>query len=260
MPFYITTFSALFLFSISVLSGQTGPAAADKPDYTDDAAEQIIRDYFTAIGGYRHYLSIRSLLTVAEASQPGQTVVITSARESPYYARVESALAEQPLQPTRIEGSNGTQVWFYQPDKDVPEVQTEPWRYTPAYDFHGPLVDHQRKGIVYASIGNATFRDRPARVLRAWYPDGSVERLFFSSDNNLLLGSVSESSPLAQTPPLTNVVARYQEYAGILFPTEVHIYSGEQLVQTLIIRDIQTNHEFNSILFDPPSLQDVTPP
>lgn len=247
----------LLLASLSasaVPADTTRGAIPERPERTDADAQAIIDRHFEVIGGFRQYLSITSMLTVARLRQGAYEAIITTARQAPYYYRVETSPAHDPESEVRVEGSNGEQLWFIDTAQANPELTVEPWRYLQSYDFYGPLVDHQRKGIVFAYKGRQSFRGREADILRAWYPDGLSEELIFSAENGIMLGSRTQNPEDPELPDFVFLIANYQQFNRVLLPTEIHTLLGNRIMQTLSFESIVVNYDFDSALFDPPEI------
>lgn len=243
------------LLALLLLPNPGGASAAEeKPQQTDARAQAVIDNHFATIGGFRRYLSIRSMLTVARVRQGAHETIITTAREAPFNYRVETSPAHDPDSEVRVEGSNGDKLWYIDTAKPDAGITVEPWRYVQAYDFYGPLVDHQRKDIIFAYRGKDSFRGREAEVLQAWYPDGTTEELFFSAANGIMLGSRSRDASNPDSPEFTFLIAQYQQFEGVLMPTEIHTLVGERVLQTLAFQSIVVNYDFDSSIFNPPDL------
>lgn len=230
------------------------PVLPERPARTDARAQGVIDRHFEAIGGFRRYLSITSMITVARLRQGAYEAIITTARQTPYYYRVESSPAHDPESEVRVEGSNGDQLWYVDTARPDTGLVVEPWRYVQAYDFYGPFVDHERKEIVFAYQGKEVFRGREADILRAWYPDGTTEELFFSSESGILLGSRTPNPDNPAEPGILFLIANYRQVDGVYMPTEIHTVIGNRLLQTLTFEKIIPNFDFDSSLFDPPNL------
>lgn len=235
-------------------ANDSGASDQDRPERTAPAAQEIIDRHFAAIGGFRQYLSITSMLTVARVRQGSSEAVITTARQAPFYYRVETSPGHDPDSEVRMEGSNGEELWHIDTTQPDAELTVEPWRYVQAYDFYGPLVDHQRKGIIFAYQGRHAFRGREADVVRAWYPGGLIEDLMFSAENGIMLGSRTPNPEDPDQPGFVFLIANYQQFEGVLLPTEIHTLLGERLLQTLSFENITVNYDFDSAIFDPPAL------
>lgn len=225
---------------------------------TAQTADEIIKNYFEATGGYDAWGKIENVKMMAKINQGGMEIPleIVQMKDGRQYTKI--SLQGQ----TFFQGVyDGTVLWStnFQAQKaeKADEESTENQKLD-ANDFPSVLYDYESKGYAVELVGTETIEGTDTHKLKvtkepitvAGEKTDNVIYYFFDKDSGALL---LEESEMKQGPAkgmtIQSSFSDYDEVNGLYFPFSVTQGMKGGQSQPIIIESIETNVEVDESLF-----------
>ena len=206
------------------------PATAEQLS-GETSVDQIIDDYFKALGGVEKLNSIDDLTQVMKASMQGMELQITSIRKAPNLSFETVEAGGMELQKQIFNGTEGVEVVQGQSnpldEKKIQESKVE------ARIF--PELTYDQLGVTLTLTGLEKVGEEDSYVVEIAYPSGKRSYSYFAKESGLKL----KESTTVDTPQgsFTQSVEYhdYQEIDGVKFPQKAIISMGPQKMEAEMV-------------------------
>ena len=224
----------------------------EKNKYEEITSDQIIKNYYKAVGGYEKIKKIETLIKKWHYVEPAYNIVLNAVmhKKRPNFRVIGASDFE--------EGYNGT-AWEYHPEKGLILSEGEAKKVILiSSDFDYPFIDAEKKGHTLSykgitSIGGSQTHDVEItiNVMNTKY----VSNYYFDTKSHLLVGQ-RKVMPIHAVGPDVDIMVYYSDYRnveGVLIPfsyIERNKDSGKFL-NAAIWSEVIPNKDIPNDKFDP---------
>ncbi len=216
--------TATMLFSVSTLSAQALPSAAD-----------VLTKYVAAIGGRDAIMKITSLKQTSTMQVPavGLTADVESFQAAPNKMATKSTI---PGVGEMVQGTNGEIAWDANPmqgprllsDKELAQTLE-------GADFYGNLLYPADRFSSMENLGVVDFNgEKTYKVKLVRKASGNETVQYFSVATGLIVGAELTQVSQMGTMQISSTLSDYKEFGGIKFPTKTEVTMGaNKLIMTI---------------------------
>ncbi len=219
--------------------------------------DEVIQNYYQAIGGYERLKSIQTKYTSGTYVEPGYGLIINGETIS---ERGDKRIVHGTgkLIGFFYEGYNGQQVWEYYKGDTIPRImegEAEKASRRGA-EFDESFVDWKEKGHSVELKGIIDLDGSIVYQIDVILED-SWKKTYYLDSKTFLIKAMRKSMPLHAKGDDVNFLVFYDQYRevdGLLFPfvsTERDIDDNFRMISVRVIDEIRLNLSLDSINFNP---------
>lgn len=170
----------------------------------------------------------------------------------PYDYRLEIHMNGIPG-PVFTESSDGERVWRISLTKDGPHFEEEDWYYRPAFDFFGPTINTETKGITYKVLEPTMFEGTRAYEVEVTYPQDRREIIYFARGSALALGYRKTEEIDDEEKEVVTVITEYDFIEDLLVSKRMVDYVDGAVRRTVTLESLIFDEPLQDHLFKPPT-------
>lgn len=155
--------------------------------------------------------------------------------------------------PVFTESSDGTRVWRISLTKEGPKFEEEEWYYRPAFDFFGPTIQTEEKGIAYNVLEQTMFEGTRAYKVEVVYPRDRREIIYFARGSALALGYRKTEEIDEEEKEVVTVITEYDFKDDLLVSKRMVDYVDGDIRRTVTLESLVFNEPLPDHLFAPPT-------
>lgn len=242
-------FRGLVLFLLALFASCSEPISK----------EQIIQNYYEAIGGYEELKSIKSIHSKISHREHGLDFMIML---EIYGRRQDMRRVNWSVEKYNMrgaEGYTGTTPWEVNQETGMAEVLTgaKGDAARRGAEFDESFVDAEQKAHSVEYVGTEEVFGKETHHLRVTLNDGWVKDYYFDKESDLILG-LQKTMPIhGEGEPIGSITqyADYRESQGVLFPHKFEEYNTktDEWMSTNEIILHELNVDFADSLISPPN-------
>jgi hypothetical protein len=253
--------AALFLtlgISFSNASGQTDgnnekPARNEAPE--ELSLDEILENHYKAIGGEVAWKAVETLKFTGSMYTKEATFKTAGIYKRPNICRIDYQAGALYF----MEAYDGKIAWQMNPGTRTGPQLLEGKRakeMIDTCDFEGLLVNHRKKGHKIKYLGAEQIEDRGAYVLEVTSNAGNTDKYYLDSKTFLPFMVKGKTEIQDQVVETTIMIDEYIEIGEITIPFSYEfIVDGNPSTETLKIKTIELNDEFDDTIFSPPKMR-----
>jgi zinc protease len=213
-------------------------------------ADQVLENYIKAIGGRENWKKLTTLISTGTIDVPAMNLsgLVTVREKAPnrsiFTVNFNGAVFQQ--------GFDGTIGWSDDPQNGLREQTGEELAETKRdSDFYHPLDLKQ----IYSKItvtGTDKIHDRDAYVVEASSGDLGTDKIYFDTQNGLVLRIVGQHHTMDGPATFTEDFSDFREVDGIKLPFTVHQESASSTF-TIKFTEIRHNEAIEDAAFAKPA-------
>lgn len=151
------------------------------------------------------------------------------------------------------ESSNGERIWRIALTKEGPKFEEEEWYYRPAFDFFGPNIHPEEKGISYSIVERTEFEGTRAYKVEVTYPGDRRELVYFACGSALPLGYCKKEEIDNEEKEVLTVITEYEFVGDVLVSRAMNDFVDGNLRRTVTLENLIFDQPLQDYLFEPPS-------
>ncbi len=214
--------------------------------------DEIVADYFEAIGGKENWKNLHSIKMTANMSGQGMEFPGTILSIPPNKQRVEVSVGGQ----TIVQAYDGETAWWINPMMGGTEAQKMPEdlaEQMTSQEFEDALMNYKEKGHQLALEGKQEVEGAECYKLKLTKKNGDVEFHYFNTENgSRVMQETRIKSGQAKGQLVQTFLSDYQEAGDLLFPHSIEIKLNGSTFQKLMITEVKLNEDIDKTLFDFP--------
>jgi zinc protease len=222
-------------------------ASASVPALT---ADQILDNYINAIGGREAWKKLTTRISTGTIDVPAMNLsgLVTVREKAPnrsiFTVNFNGAVFQQ--------GFDGTVAWSADPQNGLREQTGDELAETKRdSDFYHPLDLRQMYSKITV-VGTDKLNERDAYVVEASSNDLGTDRIYFDTQNGLVLRIVGQHHTLEGAATFTEDFSDFREVDGIKLPFTVHQESPGSTF-TIKFTEIRHNEAIDDAAFSKPA-------
>lgn len=222
-------------------------------------AEQVINNYYEAIGSYDSLKAIKSIHSVIAHREKGLdlTIILEIYGRRPDLRRVNWSI--ESINAGGAEGYDGSRPWEINQETGLAEVLTgaKGAAARRGAEFDESFVDAKRKGHKVTYEGMETLFGNEMHRIRVVLDDGWIKDYYFNPETRLI-AALRKTMPVHGEGEAVPSITRYKDYrkvASVLFPytfEEYHAETGEWMSSNEVM-ELEANIAFPDSLIQPPN-------
>jgi len=216
---------------------------------------EILENHYKAIGGDEAWKAVETLKFTGSMYTKEATFKTAGIYKRPNICRIDYQAGALYF----MEAYDGKIAWQMNPGTRAGPQILEGKRakkMVDTCDFEGLLVDHKKKGHKIKYLGTEEVKDRGAYVLEVTSNAGNTDKYYLDSKTYLpfmVKGKTEIQNQLVET---TIMIDEYIEIGEITIPFSYEfIVDGNPSTETLKIKTVELNDEFDDTMFSPPKLR-----
>lgn len=216
--------------------------------------EQILDNYYDAIGGEEAWLAVRSLkMTGRMMMGPGMEVPVSVFVQRPDKQRVEFTFQGM----TGIQAIDGEQAWEVMPFLGKMEPATMPAEQADQMrdhlDIEGPLVGWASKGHLLELLGPGSAQGTDAYLIKVTLVSGKEQTYYLDGDSFVPFLMESTSTLQGVEVEIETVFSDYKDVGDLVVPHSIEIRpKGQPGGQTIIVETVEPGADVSGVQFSLP--------
>ncbi|MFQ5630018.1 MAG: hypothetical protein ACE5I1_14725 [bacterium] len=207
------------------------------------SADEIIKNYVDALGGYEQLAKIKSLKMAGIYTYRGWDYPLTIIRLRPDFCHFE--IDKGAKKEIFIFDGKATQEIDAQTGKPVEIRDPRIRNFTEMLaDFDGAVIDYKRKGHQVKLTGEENVDGKPAHKLEVALKNGKTEFWFFDKSSHLLLKRTSKYGPGNRESVQMVYFMDYKAVDGVMLPHYIE-RNDNHYVNGYEIGEIEVNIDLN---------------
>lgn len=215
-------------------------------------ADQILDNYFEAVGGKENLRKMQSRKMTATMSMQGMEFPGVIYEMAPNKQRVEVDVQGQQI----VMAYDGEDAWWIMPfqtgpdPQDMPEDQAESMT---KQKFEPEFIDYTEKGHSVELLGMEEVDGAQTYAVKLTKENGDVETHYFDAEYfvPVMIKTEIDEGPM-KGQFVEQFLSDYQEVGGFMIPHYMETKMGGQTGQKITIKEIVINPELEAALFGRP--------
>lgn len=236
-------------FSLLLLAAFTLTAAVQAQDMT---ADQVLDNYFEAVGGKEKIRAMKSRKMTATMSMQGMEFPGVIYEMAPNKQRVEVDVQGQQI----VMAYDGEDAWWIMPfqtgpdPQDMPEDQAEGMT---KETFEPPFIDYADKGHSVELVGTEEVEGAETYAIKLTKANGDVQTHYFDAEYfvPIMIKTEVDEGPM-KGQFVEQYISDYQEVDGFMVPFYLETKIGGQTGQKITIKEVMIDPEIDKDLFSRP--------
>jgi|Deesub1362B_J571_1020462.scaffolds.fasta_scaffold02419_4 outer membrane lipoprotein-sorting protein len=225
-------------------------------------ADEIVKKYVDAIGGYETIKKIQTLKAT------GKVIMQQGTMEMPlvYYAKRPNKLRyETKLQgQTMIQAYDGKTAWWIFPYAGNPEPQIMPEEQAKEFllnaDFDGQLIDYKEKGHKVEYVGKEDVEGTETHKLKVTLKSGDVLYYYLDGEYYIPIKMSMKRTRKGVELEAETYFGDYKEVAGMLVAHSIETRVGGKPSVQVVLDSIRVNVDLPDSLFVMPAREEEKKP
>jgi len=236
-------------------TGDDKDESAQNEESPDISLNEILENHYKAIGGHEAWKAVKSLKFTGSMYTKEATFKTAGIYKRPNICRIDYQAGALYF----MEAYDGKIAWQMNPGTTAGPKILEGKRakeMLDTCDFEGLLVDHEKKGHKIKYLGTEEIEDRAAYVLEINSSSGNTDKYYLDTKTYLPFMVKGKTEIQDQVVETTIMIDEYIEIGEITIPFSYEfIVDGNPSTETLKIKTVELNDEFDEAIFSPPKLR-----
>lgn len=227
------------LFTLLMLTAFTATATQAQ----DASLNDILKNYFEAIGGEDEWRKIESMTIEGKSTAQGMTAPISLKTMAPAYFKMEMDIGGKKF----IQAYDGETAWMFNPfmgGTDAQKMDAEQSKEFGKQKFQDEFLDYEKKGHKVELVGTEEVDGADTYKIKMTKKSGDVVFYFFDTENYvpIMMRALMDSGP-AKGQAVETYMSDYQEVDGLMVAHSTEQKVGGNAVFSMTAETIKFNVE-----------------
>lgn len=230
------------------------------PAKSDAASLKIIANYLKVKGGINRILSIQNRVSQAHISEGKSEYNYTLWEAPPCQFHQKKVVSKLGREYVTLTGFDGEVSWIYDLTQKHPfpkeTSKADVKKFKRSYDFHGPFIDSESKGILFEYEGKVKSRKRDNYLVKLYYPNGLHEYYYFDAKNFMISRRGWKENIGGSIVNKDEFITSYTKINGVWIADTIELAIENQVFGKITIQKIEVNQPVEANLFSIPKVKE----